>query len=130
MENQEDICRGVSFETRLGHEKLRLRQAFGWWKGGRLGQRTLLFISIIWILNFVLIFPVFGRNMTPAYSSSSFLVLISLFCQRFLHIPQFFFFGVLTFCSLTFAPVSFFLFVRKIVMRHEVTAFIAAILFI
>jgi hypothetical protein len=129
MEKQ-DIKRGVDFETRVGETAMQISQAFLWWRGGRLNQRTLFFLALVWILNFIIVFPIFGKNLTQAYSSSTFLVLISEFFHRFLNLPQHFFFSILTFFSFTFAPVSFYLFVRKIAMRHEITALIATLLFI
>lgn len=130
MENNADIKRGVDFEARAGKGSLSLRQVFGWWNGGRFSRKTLLFLSIVWVMNLIIILPIFGRDLTMSYSSSAFLVLISDFLKRFLHVPQHYFFSVLTFFCFTFAPVSFYLFVRKMAMRHEVTALIATIFFI
>ncbi len=130
MEKDQDIKRGVDFEMRFGRATKRINKAFLWWRGGPLGQRTLIFIVIAWALNFVIIFPIFSKDLTHAYSGSVFLTLVSELFQRFFLIKQQLFFSLLTAFSITFAPISFYLFVRKIAMRHEITALIATLIFI
>lgn len=130
MEKDQDIKRGVDFQMRLGQTTTRISRAFLWWKGGGLGQRTFFFLAIVWILNFIIVFPIFGKDLTQVYSTSAFLVLVSGFFKHFLFLKQQLFFSLLTFFSFTFAPISFYLFVRKIAMRHEITALIATLFFI
>jgi len=126
----EDIRRGIDFASRIGETAKPLRRPFKWWEGGRLGNRTLLFLGIVWVLNLIIIHPIFWKDLTSAYASSSYLLLISSFFENFLKIPQNIFFTIITFFSLGFAPISLYLFVRKIAMRNEVTAFIAALIYI
>ena len=127
MEDVQEIKRGVAFDNRIGETT---RRALAWWNGGRFNKETFLFLLIIWALNIIVVYPIFGRDLTPAYTSCPYLISIADFFHRFLNIPQRAFFGVLTFCSVSFFPVSFYLYVRKIAMRHEITAFIAALLFL
>lgn len=130
MENIADVKRGLDFEMRAGKRSFPLRRAFGWWKGGKFSQKTVIFLAVIWILNFIIVMPIFGKNLTHAYSYSPYLALVSDFLRKTIHLSPSAFFSILTFMALTFAPVSFYLFVRKIAMRHEITALIAVLLFI
>lgn len=129
---QEKVRRGIDFTNRVGEGRLSetYRKSLNWWKGGKLNKRTFVFIGIIYILNFIIVYPLFWRNVTGAYTSSAILMLIADILHKILFIKVNFFFTFITFIALTFSPVTFYLFVRKLALRHELTAFIATLLFI
>ena len=128
MENQ-DIKRGVDLETRFGEGASTLSVSFKWWKGEKFNKKTLLFLIAIFVLNLVIVFPVFGKDIVSAYVSSEALAFVAQLLSN-LAIPKSIFFSLLTIGALSLAPVSFYLFVRRIAMRHELTAFLATLFFI
>ncbi len=129
MENQ-DIKRGIDFENRFGESKSYIEHAFSWWNGGKLNRKTFLFLCTVLLINTILVYPIFGKDTSAAYSSSVALSLISDVLSFTLHVTKSSFFSGITTFSLCIAPISFYLFVRKIVMRHELTALFATLLFI
>lgn len=128
MENQ-DIKRGIEFETRVGAGTPVLRAAFSWWKGNTLNQKSFRYILIVFALNLLIIFPVFGRDLTDAYAESAILNGIAT-VLGFLFISKSVFFWILTAIALLFSPISMYLFFRRIALRHEATAFLATLIFI
>jgi hypothetical protein len=131
MDNQ-NVKRGIDFSNRVGERTLSdtYRRSLAWWKGGKLDKRTLVLISFVFLLNFIIIFPLFGRNVTGSFASSAALMLIANILHTILFINKDFFFSAITIISLSISPIAFYLFVRKIALRHELTAFIATLLFI
>lgn len=131
MENQ-DIRRGIDFGNRLGEGTIKKAygDALSWWSGGRLSKRTLLYLGIVFFINLLIIYPIFTRDVTAAYTSSAALVLCATIANKIFFLPQGVFFLLLTIISLSVAPVTFYLFVRKIALRHELIAFVASLLYI
>lgn len=130
MEKQ-NIKRGIDFRNRLWESGLgdRVQHAFVWWKGGKLSKTSFFLIFTVFIINLFIIYPIFTRNTTPSFSSSAFFPIADFFENlRVLNKSQFFSF--LTFFSLSLAPVSYYFFVRKMVLRHEPIAFLATIFYI
>lgn len=129
MENQ-DIKRGIDFENRVGQTAWHVGYAFRWWQGTSLNRKSWIFIWLGFAINLVLIYPIFGKDVSAAFSSSSFLLLLASFFKIVFRIPERFFLGFLTDLSLISLPVTYYLFVRKIVLRHEFTAVLATLLLI
>lgn len=129
MENQ-NIKRGIDLQNRLLQSLGgRFQHAFVWWKGGKLNKNSLFFIFAIFVINLFLVYPLFSRNVTVSFSSSALLIIADLFERLgILHKSQFF--SIIVFFSLSFAPISYYLFVRRVALRHELTAFLASLLFI
>lgn len=86
------------------------------------------FIATVYLINLFLIYPLLNINVAPSFSSSS-LWLIASLIQQNLHISQELIFKSLTFIALSSAPVSFYFFVKKI-LKYDLTAFMATLLFI
>ncbi len=131
MEN-EKVKRGIDFSNRVGEGKLSdtYKKSLSWWKGGKLDKRTFIFITVVFIINFIIISPLFVRNVTGSFESSAVFMLIANIFDAVFFIDKDLFFKAITMLSLTLAPISFYLFIRKIAMRHELTAFVATLLFI
>jgi hypothetical protein len=129
MENQ-DIRRGIDFENRFGQTAWHISHAFSWWQGKKLNGKSFIFIISVFIINLLIIYPLFGRDLTKAYTSSAFLLLVSQFFQAVFHLPKQVLFSFLTIVSLSFVPVSFYLFVRRMALRHEFTALLATLILI
>lgn len=129
MEKQ-NLQRGIYLKNRFWDRGLAvsLQKAFSWWRGGRFNKVTFVFVAIVFTLNLFIVFPIFKRDVSASFSSSAFLSLSYLFDS--LHIiSKSQLFKILTILALSFAPVSFYLFVRRIILRHELTAFIATLVF-
>jgi hypothetical protein len=131
MEN-ENVKRGIDYTNRVGEGKFAetYRKSLAWWRGGKLNKRTFTYISILFIMNLIIVFPVFQRNVTSAYTSSAALMLIANILHMILFINQDTFFSVITITALCISPITFYLFVRKVALRHELTALIATLFFI
>ncbi len=129
MENQ-DIRRGIDFENRFGQTASHISHAFSWWQGKKLNGKSFVFIISVFVINLVIIYPLFGRDVTKAYTSSAFLLVVSQFFESVLHISRGVLFSVVTMVSLSFLPISFYLFVRKMALRHEFTALLATLILI
>jgi len=129
MENQ-NIKRGVDFDNRVGASGIAftLQNAFAWWRGRKLNKTTFLFLIVVFIINLLIVYPLFGRDVTGSFSSSS-LLLLSAFLENAGFINKSQFFSLLTIISVSFAPISYYLFVRKTAMRHELTALIATLFY-
>jgi len=128
MENQ-DIKRGVDFETRFGEQSRALDSAFLWWRGEKFNKKTVIFLSLLFTINFIVVFPILGKNFAPAYSSSSLLLDIAGVLKHVFISPELFF-SIVTTLALCLAPITSYLFVRRVAMRHEITAFLASLFFI
>ncbi|GEM_PF-3807749 len=124
------IKRGIDLENRFGGNLIgqRLNNAFAWWKGGKLNKNSFFFIGMLFIINLLVVFPLFTRDLSLSYSST-FLLVVANFLEK-LGISRQFFFSFLTIFSLSLSPIAYYLFVRRIVLRHELTAFLATIIFI
>lgn len=127
MENQ-DIKRGIDFDARVGEFAPVISRAFDWWKGKTIGRKTFIYVSVVFVLNFIIIFPILGKDTSEAYSSTALSGVANFF--HFFFIPKRFIFFLITFSSLTFAPISLYLFFRRITLRHESTAFLATLFFV
>lgn len=130
MENQ-NIKRGVDFDNRVGASGIAftLQNAFAWWKGRKLNKTTLFFLIVVFVINLLVVYPFFGRDVTASFSSSS-LLLLADFLENLRLLNKSQFFSLLTIISVSFAPISYYLFVRKTAMRHELTALIATLFYI
>lgn len=127
----ENVRRGIDFENRLWSSGigLHLQNAFKWWKGGKFNKATVVFIAILFFLNLYLVYPLFSRNVESAFSSTA-LLMLSDFFEKIGLIRSDRFFSLLVAVSLSFSPVSYYLFVRKMVLRHQLIAFLATLFFI
>ena len=128
--NSEDIKRGIDFENRFGQTASYIGHAFSWWEGKKLNRQSWLFIAIVFSINLIIVYPIFSKDVTNGYTTSAFLFSLSQLVKTVLHIPGREFFTFLTIVSLCLMPVSFYLFVRKIALRHEITALLATFLLI
>lgn len=131
MDN-ERVRRGIDFSNRVGEGKLSdtYKKSLAWWKGGKLNQKTFLFLAVVFILNFITIVPLIGRNVTNSFVSSAVFMLMANIIEKYFYIDKDIYFKIITIASLSLSPVSFYLFVRKIALRHELTALVATLLFI
>ncbi len=130
MENQ-NIKRGVDFDNRVGASRIAftLQNAFAWWKGRKLNKTTLLFIATVFVVNLLVVYPLFGRNVVPSFSSSALLALAGILENADI-LAQDQFFSLLVVFSILAAPISYYLFVRRTAMRHDLTAFVATLFFV
>ncbi len=130
MEN-EKVKRGIDFSNRVGEgQSAAYRKSLSWWRGGKLNKRTSLFLLLVFSLNFIGVIPIFQRDVSGAFESSAAFMLIAGLLEKFIFIPTNIFFTSITIISLSIAPLSFYLFIRKIALRHELTALIATLIYI
>jgi len=117
----EKVKRGIDFSNRVGESQFSdsYRKSLSWWKGGKLDKKTFVFISLIFIMNLVTISPLFSRDVSGSFVSSAAFMLVASILERFLFLPKSIFFSFITIFSLSIAPVTFYLFIRKIALRHE-----------
>ena len=129
---QESLKRGIELTNRLGQEWFgdRLGITFLWWKSGKINKATFLFLGVVFFVNLFLVFPLFMRDTSSSYSSSTVFSFFGNLFEGTGLFPKVYLFQILTFISLSFAPVSFYLFVRKTALGHEPTAFLATILYV
>ncbi len=92
-------------------------------------RMTFLFTGIVFIINLYLILPILSVNVTSAFSSSTLSIAIN-WLERVTGLSRDVSFLFLTFLALSYAPISFYFFVRKLAFKNELTAFLATILFI
>lgn len=125
----EKVRRGIDFGNRFGENRVasRFRNAF-LLRSKKLNRLSYLFISILFVLNIVLIYPIFSRNFSVSFSSSAILLIAGLL--KNIGINENLFFTFLVTLSLSFAPISFYLFFRRMSLKHEVIAFLATLFFI
>lgn len=131
MDNQK-VKRGIDFGNRVGESILTetYRKSLSWWRGGKLDKRTLVFVLIVFILNLIIISPLLNRNVTSSFSSSAAFKIIANIIETVFLLRREAFFSFITVFSLAISPITFYLFVRKIALRHELTAFVATLIFI
>lgn len=129
---RDSLKRGVELTNRVGENGFggRIGKAFLWWRGGKINKTTFLFLGFVFIVNLFLVLPLFTRDITFAYSSSTALMFLGNLLEGTGLLSKVYFFRILTFASLSFAPVSFYLFVRKTALGHEPTALLATLLYI
>ena len=129
---RDSLKRGVELTNRLGESGVgkKIQATFSWWTGGKINKTTFLFLGFVFIVNIFLIYPLLTRDLTVSYSSSQALSFFGNFLESIGFIPKSYFFLFLTFTSLSIAPISFYLFVRRTVLRHEMTAFLATLLYV
>lgn len=130
MENQ-NIKRGIDFENRFGQGLLNsnAQKAFAWWKGGKINKMTFAMLAFVFLLNLYFLFPLFGRDLSHSFSSSMLQGIGNVIdMSGVIHKRQFFSF--LAIVSLSLAPISYYLFVRKLVFRHETTALLSTLFYI
>lgn len=129
---EESLKRGVSLQNRILDERLenKFKDALVWWTGGKFNKLTFVGLLIASLINLFLISGLFDKDLTPAFSSSAvFMLFANLFkTMNILSTQQFFL--IISFISLLISPITVYLFVRRMVHRHELTAFLAALLFI
>src|SRR3989344_3513200 len=123
--------KGIDLTDRVWESKLtgRAKLAFSWWRGGRLNKTTLVLMCFVASTNVFFAYPLFRQDVSSAYNSSAFVFISRLLSDLGIIHPSLFF-SLVTAIAISFAPVSMYLFVRKIVLRHELTALLATILFI
>ncbi len=131
METPVGIKRGIDLTNRAwqGDFAGNLQKTFAWWRGGKFNRTTALLLTVIFFLNLFLVFPIFQRNVTSSFSSAS-LVFLAEALSHLGILQKGLFFSILTFIALSFSPISFYLFVRRMALRHELIAFLATIFFI
>lgn len=126
----EKLVRGIDLQNRLwDNTSVSAQRLFKWWKGGNVNSRTYLLIFFLLALNFYITFPVIFKDVSPSFASAAFLQEIAA-TFGIVGISKAVFFGILAHVSLVVALVSFYLFVRRIVHRHELTAFFATLVFL
>lgn len=124
------LKRGVDLQNRLwdtGFGK-KFKDAFA--EGGPMGKLTFLGILLVFCLNIFIVSFILEKDVTISFSSSAFLMSIANFLSglKILSKSQFFF-GLSMF-SLSLAPISVYLFTRRVAQRKELVAFLATFLFV
>lgn len=123
--------RGIDLQNRLWDNIIGKRFKNGLnLDGGPIDRTTFLGLFIVLCFNFFIISSIFGKDLTYAFSSSYFLMSIGELIEKTRLIDKSQFFLVLSFLSLFFAPINIYLFIRRIALRHELTAFIATLFFV
>ncbi len=127
----ERVRRGIDLSNRLGQASIsqKIGNFFTWWKGSPFNSRSFLLIAAVFLINLLIVYPVFSKNVTVAYSSSAFL-LVSGYLDRMGILRREILFTFLTIFSLAVAPISIYLFVRKITLRNDLMAFLTTLGFI
>ncbi|MBI2034177.1 MAG: hypothetical protein HYT11_00395 [Candidatus Levybacteria bacterium] len=123
--------KGIYLTNRFWESKVaeRAHRAFFWWRGGRLNKTTLILMCFVASANVFLAYPLFRKDVTSAYNSSAFVAVSELLSELGI-VHTSLFFSIVTAIAISFAPISMYLFVRKIVLRHELTALLATLLYI
>lgn len=109
------LKRGVDFENRFLEGKFKVQNIFIK-RSEKLNSVSFLFVLILFIFNLLIIFPVFTKDISGSFSSSFFTAIDNTFPHFLLS-----FFGI---CSLVLYPVSFYIFSRKIGLKHELISFL------
>lgn len=127
----EQIRRGIELGRRILQSRLgkTISKNFAWWRGGRLNKISLLLLTIVFIINLIIIVPLLQRDVTASYNSSA-LLGVARIVEYIKLASKSQFFTIVTIIFLSFAPISIYLFTRKIVLRHDLIAFTATLFFI
>ena len=105
----EKVKRGIDFSNRVGECKLtdRYKKSLAWWKGSKLNKKTFVYIAVVFIINLIIIMPLFGRDVRGSFVSSAVFMLIADFFKRFLFLDNIIFFKIITIFSLALSPITF-----------------------
>lgn len=127
-----NIRRGIDFQNRVWDSGIgrKFKTTFNWWSGGPINKITFLGLFAVFFLNIFIVSAVFNKNLTPSFSYSAFLVMIADTIEHLGLLDKSSFFSLLSVVSLSIAPISVYLFTRRIIHRHELSAFIATLLFV
>src|SRR3989344_5284280 len=129
----EDVAakRGIDLQNRFWDDIVNkgFKDKF-YWKGTSINKITVFALFVIFCLNVFIVSSIISKDLTPAFSRSSSLMLIADFVEKIRIIDKSQFFLVLSLLMLFWAPINIYLFVRRIVYRHEFTAFLATLLFV
>lgn len=125
------IKRGIDLQNRLWESSIgkRIQKNVRLWDGGPIDKFTFLGLFAVFFVNVFIVSAIVGKNISDSFSTSSFLMVVANVFQN-IGITNNVFFVMLTVISLLLAPINIYLFVRKIVHRHELTAFLCAILYV
>src|SRR3989344_623664 len=126
-----DTKRGIDLQNRFWDDIVNkgFKDKF-YWKGTSINKITVFALFVIFCLNVFIVSSIISKDLTPAFSRSSSLMLIADFVEKIRIIDKSQFFLVLSLLMLFWAPINIYLFVRRIVYRHEFTAFLATLLFV
>src|SRR3989344_698098 len=126
-----DTKRGIDLQNRFWDDIVNkgFKDKF-YWKGTSINKITVFALFVIFCLNVFIVSSIISKDLTPAFSRSSSLMLIADFVEKIRIIDKSQFFLVLSLLMLFWAPINIYLFVRRIVYRHELTAFLATLLFV
>lgn len=126
------IKRGIDFGNRLWQSGLetKLRKTFSWWHGEKLGITTFVFLFLISIINLFIVFPILKRDISFSFSHSSSLLRIANFVDGSGTIDKRLIFQFIAIIIITFSPISFYLFVRRMALRYELIALFSVLFFI
>lgn len=126
----EELRRGIDLQNRAWSKTNKsLQKLFQLWKGGGINRITVLLILFLIGLNEYMAEPLLFKNNVPTFTGSvSLRFAASMFAK--IGISQHIFFTILVQVGLLLSVVALYLFIRKIVHRHELTAFFATFFFI
>lgn len=128
--SDEKLKRGVDLQNRAWDTTGKtVGKLFSWWRGGRINRTTLLLIALLLGINTYMTWPLMLLNTTPAFAGSVSLRMVAASFAAIGIAPRIFF-AILVQGGLGMAVVVLYLFVRKLVHRHELTAFFATFFFI
>lgn len=122
------IKRGIDFGNRVGSRRAKLDDNFPWWDEKSWSKTTFFFLSIVFLVNAYLVYPLFQQDIQAAFTSSAILT-VTYFVEALKLATKEQFLVFVTMSAVFFAPVSVYFFVRKI-SGHELAAFLATMIFI
>ncbi len=130
MEDQ-NIRRGIDLKNRLWEGRLvnSFQKTFYLGSSQKFKQVTFIFILAVFLINIFLVFPIFQRDLSLAMSSTALQYLASV-AQIFNFLTKDQFFSILVVFALSFAPISFYFFVRGNVLSNPLVALLATLLYI
>ncbi len=131
IEGYEDIKRGVYLQkSKIDSPKeTSAEKIISLLEGGGFGAWTVIFLSIISLINLTLFLPILKLNLSPSYNSAALTMAANFFASAGFITKDQFFLG-LTILAFLVVPISIYLFVRKNVFRNDLAAFLAALFFI
>lgn len=125
-----EIKRGIDLSNRLwSDDKKKEAKSFSLFRTEGRNKITYFFVALIFLLNLGLTYPLFSQDLSSYYSSFILMAFGNFFSALHL-IDKSQFFILLTFISVSFAPVSVYFFVRNNVRGDEFVAFLATLFFI
>ncbi len=125
-----NVKRGIDFQNRLWDSSLakKLRGAFG--KSKPINKFTFFGIISVSIINAILVSAFFRKDLSPSFALSVFWKFSANLVSNIGILSTYQFYLILIIGSLLLAPITIYLFARRIAGRNELTAFLSTLFFI